>query len=110
MVVIHDEDRPRTQWRLGRVSEVLKSSDDQIRGVVLKVNTNGRLSTLRRPVTCLYPLEIAPQMCSEDQMPIKMAHQENTDASVSQDRCKKPVRVAAQRARQQVLKWMTDSS
>ncbi|XP_065891666.1 uncharacterized protein [Dysidea avara] len=88
VVVIHDEDRPRTQWRLGRVSEVLKSSDDQIRGVVLKVNTNGRLSTLRRPVTCLYLLEIAPQMCSEDQMPIKMAHQEHTDASVSQDRCK----------------------
>ena len=38
----------------------------QIRGVVLKVNHNGRSSTLRKPTQCLYPLEVAEQRVSDE--------------------------------------------
>jgi len=108
VVLIHDEDHPRTQWRLGRVVEVLESTDGQIRGAVVKVSTNGRASTLKRPITCLYPLEIAPKTGLDDNMTTETAHQKSVDESVSEIRCAKPIRAAAQRARQQVLQWMTD--
>jgi len=108
VVLIYDQDYPHTQWRLGRVIEVLKSSDIQIRGAVLKVSTNDRASTLKTPITCLYPLEIAPKTDLDDQMLTEIAHQESTDESVFKTRYAKPIRVAAQRARQQVFQWMTD--
>jgi len=53
VALIREEDHPHTQWRLGRVVEVLESTDGQIRGAVLKVSTNGRAYTLKRPITCL---------------------------------------------------------
>jgi len=37
VVLMHEEGWKRSQWRLGRIREVVNSSDGQIRGVVLKV-------------------------------------------------------------------------
>jgi len=95
VVLIHDEDYPRTQWRLGRVVEVLESSDGQIRGAVLKFSTNGQVSTLKKPITCFCPLEITGL---NDNMTTETAHQESVDESVSETRCAKPIRAAAQTA------------
>ena len=47
VVLVHDENHPRTMWKLGRVSDVITSSDDQIRGATLEVSTNGKLTRLR---------------------------------------------------------------
>ena len=46
LVLVHDENQPCTMWRLGRVSELIVSSDGQTRGATLEVSTNGKLSTL----------------------------------------------------------------
>ena len=59
--MIHEDIQPLTLWRLGRVRDVIEGSDGQIRGAALTVITNGKQSTLRRPISCLYPLEVDPQ-------------------------------------------------
>ena len=87
VVLIHEEGLKRTQWRLGRVLEIINSSDGQIRGVVLKVNHNGRSSTLRRPIQCLYPLEVTQQTVLDDQPANKVVQDTEQDISTSQTRC-----------------------
>ena len=101
VVLIHKDGLKRAQWRLGRVHEIINSSDGQIRGVVLKVNCNGRSSTLRRPIQCLYPLEVAQQTVSESQPPGNGVQQ---DKSTSQS-THKPIREAAIQARKRIHNW-----
>ena len=44
---MHDENHPRTMWRLGKVNELIVGIDGQTtRGATLEVSTNGELSTL----------------------------------------------------------------
>ena len=58
VVTVYDEGHPRGLWRLGRVLEVIKSSDGRVRGARVNVQAkSGRLTTLRRPIQQLYPLE-----------------------------------------------------
>ena len=105
VVLIHEEGLKRTQWRLGRVQELVKSSDGQIRGVVLKVNCNGRVHILRRPVQCLYPLEVAQRTVSDDEL---QSQQDTEDKPISDTRYDKPVREAAVQARQRVRDWTSE--
>ena len=109
VVVIHDDNHPRTLWKLGRVTDVITGDDVQIRGAVLKVTTNGRQATLRRPISCLYPLEERPKSKANP----KFTSSEKDDSAkiTGADDCTlptQPVRASATRARQQVHKWMTE--
>ncbi len=59
IVVVHNENRPRGLWRLGKVEEVQKGADGHARSCSVRVHSRGTHSTvLRRPLKCLYPLEI----------------------------------------------------
>ena len=55
VVLVHDENHPRTMWRLGRVSEVITSSDGHVRGASVELKTSKKLNTIRRPISHLYP-------------------------------------------------------
>ena len=115
VVLIHDEHHPRTMWRLARVCEVITSSDGEIRGASLVVSTNGKLSTLRRPLSCLYPLEAEPSISSQDKTPTTDEECANKDGEMTtqSDNCTpntraRPIRAAASKARQQVHQWMSN--
>ena len=59
MVLIHN-DGPRLQWRLGKVKELLVSSDGEVRGAKIETVTPGYKSVvLERPLQLLYPLEVS---------------------------------------------------
>ena len=61
IVLVHDEKRPRSVWKIGRVKKLVssKEGDGKSRGAVVQVTSKGgRLMTLRRPLQLLYPLEI----------------------------------------------------
>lgn len=59
VIIVHDEDQPIGKWRIGKVEALVKGSDGQVRGAVVRVkNKAGRLTKLRRPVQRLYPLEV----------------------------------------------------
>ena len=60
VVLIIDEKQPRITWRVGRVVELLQGANDVIRGAKILCHTEqGRLSTIRRPVNKLVPLELS---------------------------------------------------
>ena len=58
VVIIHDEDLPRSFWRLGRIRTLIVGRDEQTRGATVGVvGKNRRFSSLNRPLQRLYPLE-----------------------------------------------------
>ena len=102
-------------WRLGRVSELIVGADGQKRGATLEVSTNGKLSTLRRPISRLYPLEVEPKTSTDNRTstadgcrPIKINSCLQSENPTSKDNQARPARVAAVRARQQVRVWMSE--
>lgn len=60
VVLIHDEELPRGQWRLGVVESLFKGIDGFIRGVSVRTHSpGGQITTLKRPIQRLYPLEVS---------------------------------------------------
>ena len=42
VIIVHDENHPRSFWRLGRVTDIIKGDDGQVCGAVIDVVTNGK--------------------------------------------------------------------
>lgn len=60
VVLIHDENLSRRNWRLGEVTELIESKDGCERGAVLRVvSKKGKHLKLRRPIQKLVPLEVS---------------------------------------------------
>ena len=60
VAILHDENLPRSQWRLGRVEKLIKGDWDIVRGAVVKVaGKKGKPSRLNCPVSKLLPLEVS---------------------------------------------------
>ena len=55
IVLIHDDDIPRSQWKLGLVTELIRGPDSRVRAVHLRTSGNRKTS---RAISKLYPLEI----------------------------------------------------
>ena len=102
MVIIYDVNHPRNLWKLGKVTDLIKGDDGQIRGAVLNVFTNGKPQTLRRPITHLYPLEVM----SKFEVNSKQSSSDQDDKMknvIVDNSVFRSVRAAAERARHQVL-------
>ena len=58
--MLKNESTPRIFWKLARVTELIKSKDNEIRAAkVIVVNSGkGRAIELRRPIQHLVPLEL----------------------------------------------------
>ena len=55
IVIIKDDKLPRHQWQLGRVMELIRGRDENVRAVKLMVGKNR--ARIDRPINLLYPLE-----------------------------------------------------
>ena len=60
VVLIMDENQPRTMWRMGTIVETIPSADNQIRGAVVRSSTG---SILKRPINKLIPIEYVRHDC-----------------------------------------------
>ena len=59
IVVVHNDNKPRGFWKLGKVEDLVVGRDGQIRGAELRIHgKDGRTTMLRRPLQRLYPLEV----------------------------------------------------
>ena len=59
VVTVFEDNLPRSQWRLGRVEQLIPGADNCVRTAVIKVITKrGRPMTVKRPVQKLFPLKI----------------------------------------------------
>ena len=60
-VVVLEEEKKRGEWRVGIVENLVRGSDNVVRGAKVRVVTKGKPTHLSRPVQKLYPLEIKSQ-------------------------------------------------
>ena len=56
VVLIHDDNKKRNEWKIGRIERLILGNDEVIRGAVLCTSGTSRIS---RPIQKLYPLEIS---------------------------------------------------
>lgn len=53
-----EEEKKRGEWRVGVVENLVRVSDNVVRGTKIRVVTKGKPAHLSRPVQKLYPMEI----------------------------------------------------
>ena len=57
VVLMRSDKTPRSQWKIGKKSELIKNNDGRIRGVIVLKKTNGTEHLFERPTNRLYPVE-----------------------------------------------------
>jgi len=104
IVQLHNEKCIRGLWKLAKIERLLKGADGQVRGAVIRVASSKSSSkTLRRPLSCLYPLEIEctapvdPVDAKSDDSPQNELKQ---SGDVNKESHSRPRRAAAQRTNQ----------
>ena len=58
IVIVYEENVKRGDWKMGEVTEVILGQDGEVRGAKVRINRNGKVVYLSRPVQKLYPTEI----------------------------------------------------
>ena len=107
VVTVYDEGHPRGLWRLGRIEDLIPSSDREVRGVYVRVmSKKGHTKILRRPIQHVYPLEVRSN--PSDLSPECQQDSTEEPTAVSEDVQRRPVRRAATQARDRVLGCLID--
>ena len=58
VVVIHEDNKKRTLWKLGRVVDLLRGKDGVVRGAKVKTDSKYMGGIIERPLQKLFPLEM----------------------------------------------------
>ena len=99
VVLVYDEDLPRTLWKTAVVEDLIQGNDGLVRGARIRVKSGAdKLSTLQRPVQLLYPLEI-----NCDKIPVHVATTTDAADNGSYAQQERPRRDAAVAARARIL-------
>ena len=94
IVLLHDDSLPRSFWKLARVQELIDGRDGKTRGAVIKIPaSDGKTTTLRRPLQLLYPLEIK---CKDQYEPKEQANEQSTEEQVTEQSTEEQVTVQSQ--------------
>ncbi len=59
LVLLHDDNIKRVQWKMGIVEGLITVRDKEVRGVSIRVSNQGKIHLLTRPIQKVYPLEIS---------------------------------------------------
>ena len=101
-IVLVKDDLPRGCWRIGRLIELLKGSDQQVRSAKVLLPTK---KVIDRPLNLLYPVE-----CSEEnQYPDDKSPRIDAKQTDQNERKRQP-RQAAVRAMEQIRKKLNDAT
>ncbi|CAB4044190.1 Hypothetical predicted protein, partial [Paramuricea clavata] len=105
IVLVHDENHPRSFWRIGRIKELVNSTaDGKSRGAVVQVmSKKGNVTTLRRPLQLLYPMEINCKLAKEE---VQLEQQE--DGAQESTESERPRRRAAIEGELLIRHWIKD--
>ena len=100
VVLVHDQDLPRTLWKLAVVKRLIEGTDGEIRAAEIRVKSGKQASSLfRRSVQHLYPLELNQ---AQDVLPPSIAVTVEQEATLPPPPEPRPRRTAAQRAGQRI--------
>ena len=104
-VVIYDEDHPRGIWKLGRVQELIRSADGEVRAArVVAMSGDGKKTTLKRAIQHLHPLEVRSEASAVNSDNLEDRTIDGQDQDVQEPETppsqpRRPTRRAAQQAR-----------
>lgn len=103
---MHDT-KPRGVWKLVRITKLVSGQDRRVHGAVLKVVSPGeKAHTLKRPLQCLYPLEILSP--SSDERVEGLIREPETENQTAEGECRtveqssRPMKSAAKKAQDNV--------
>ena len=83
IVHVHKDRTPKHCWPMGKVVRLLKGKDDIVRAVELKThNKAGKIIIIKRPIQCLYPLEI-PQGIQETSVEHSVQEHNNEEPNIT---------------------------
>ena len=108
VVIVHDE-KPRMQWKLALVDELIKGGDDLVRAAHIRI---GRYRTTR-PIVKLYPLEVSSsdgmhpersQIVINDARDSQL-RMDGTSAKSDHPKDQRVRRKAASKASENISKW-----
>ena len=99
VVLMHD-DKPRLNWRLAVIEELLVGND----GLVRAANIRTANHVTSRPISKLYPLELS----TTKNVQAEIVTEENNDVFTAVE--ERPKRRAADKARSQISQWTRDLS
>ena len=54
-MIVHEDNKPRLQWRLAIVEDLIKGNDGQVQAAHIRTSSH---KTTTQPVAKLYPLEV----------------------------------------------------
>ena len=119
IVLVHD-DKPRGFWRTARVNQLITGKDGLVRGAVVRITSGkDRVTELQRPIQLLFPLKVD---CCESQLKetdqdgeeensedVTTNHSETSSSKdVGNLTVGRPLRAAAEQAREKILNWSRD--
>ena len=61
VVLIKDDHYKQSDWKAGRLTELIFSKDSQVRAAKVNLVSNKRIISLNRPVNKLFPFEVADE-------------------------------------------------
>ena len=67
MLLVYNDKTLRSKWKIGSILELIKSTDERIRGAIILTKTNGTEHLIKRPLNRLYVLE-----CDKKEEDVKM--------------------------------------
>ena len=99
VVIVHEDNKPRTQWRLTIVEKPIKGNDDQVRATHIRTSTH----STTRSVAKLYPLEVQDGKQNVTTTPqtkeiVNSVANEDIQKTVDATTYTRPVRAAASKA------------
>ena len=66
VVVIHEDNKKRALWKLGRVVDLIKGKDGVVRGARAKTDSKYSGGVIERPLQKLFPLEMGRGEVDDD--------------------------------------------
>jgi len=108
VVIVHKDNKPRLQWRLAIVEELIKGNDGQVRALHIKTSTH----TATRPVAKLYPLEVQDGKKGDTSAPEdvelstnKLVNEGTQSIAETSTVCVCSMKAAASKAIQRMKEW-----
>ena len=104
VVIVHDDNKKRRDWRMGHVFKLIRGADGSVRGAELQVITrSGKVTKIKRPVQKLYPVEMSQRAGTKEQSSADVDNSTVTEDPVAAesavpDAASRPKRAAARRA------------
>ena len=99
-IVVVKDNLPRGCWKLGRIVELIKGSDQQVRSAKVLLSSK---KVIGRPLNLLYPVE-----CSEEEQYTDDKSPKNDSRETDQNGRNQQPRQAAVRAMEQITRQLND--